>query len=457
MLRTLFLLGWRIGQPTILRAAPKTSTQATKAAARVACEQQERAAEKQFLRLISKARVQRQRHVANAIRQAVTAKSKKGAAQRNVTVYASNQNIAKAELAAVAREVAERHNKARKMDAASPLPPKTVSTPKRPLAQQEHRNREKKQAAREERFLASLQRRVEKRKARIDALLAKRAKIEEEKARAQAKAQAKVEAAAKAEEKFQDTIRKRQEKRAARVKAIVEGRAKGTAEVDAEAEAEAEDATASAEKLFAEELHRLEKEREKRVQAIIAEHLEADCLLPHQKAADTSAAKPVVAVSQSRKSKKKVKMANVAPLEASDLAPLPATAPTAEVVPVKTEPVEALAGESTTRQTWRRVVSSKSQPHPDEKTTELTEAVEETVATLPEAHEKQTASEVPPSPSEPPQTTTDNAAELKKAHDDVVAQLEKAKERSTASLSSRVSPAPKTWAVHENLTGLFRL
>ncbi|CAC9535117.1 conserved hypothetical protein [Leishmania infantum JPCM5] len=457
MLRTLLLFGGRVRRSPVLRPGAKVGAQDTKAAERALRRKAELAAEKQFMKLICTARTQRQRQIADAIRRALAAKSD-AAATKNDARYVRNRKIARAELAAVHREVAQKAAEARKAQAAKPVKARLVRQPSRMLDK-------KKQAANEKRFLATLQQRLERRKARVAALVAKTAKMEEAKAKAKAKTEAKVEAlakaeaAAKAEQRFEETIRRRHEQRAARVKVLVEKRTKVAA-------AEAEAATASQENEFTAELNRLMEERDARVQAIIAEHMNAAEVADSEQNAETPAPAPKAAASTSRKSQRNVNASAAALLDTSDEATAPAT-PQRKAAPTEVKAVEEPAKKPTTPRRRGRPASKPPHVATDVPSAAPVEAVDEAEAAASAVQEARAAEELLPSPSQPRRLAAADLEELASAHEDFVAHLEKAKERTTAPSSTRVSPVPsalassseaqRTWVMAENTTGLFRL
>ncbi|KAG5469257.1 hypothetical protein LSCM4_02656 [Leishmania orientalis] len=471
MMRTLLLLGGRVRRPPVLRAGAVAVTHGAKDDARAARHRAEMEAEKQFLRLIHTARIRQQRRIAEAIKRAVAAKSECPATPKEDMRYAKNRQIAKTELAAVEKEMAQRAAETKKSKAASPMGKKgrpcKVEPPRQPSRM------DKKQVAKEERFLASLRRRIEQRNERIRAIVAKTVKLETEKAKAKGKAEAiaeaavraeaealrKAEATAKAEQRFEETIRRRQEQRAARIKAMVEKRVKSGA-------AEAEATSASVDKKFSAKLQQLEEERDARVQAIIAEHMGAADVTKGKENTDTPAVAPIAAVSTSRRPNKKVSAAAAALPEMSDYAATPAAVPQ-EDVPMETEAIEASAEKTMTPRRRHRL--AQTEPH---ETTKVpipasVEPVKNATATMPDMEEPNVAAQLSPLPLRPRQSAAADPETLAIAHDNFVAQLKKAKERTAAPPSTRVSPmsratassspAPRTWVAVENPTGLFRL
>ncbi|TPP55351.1 hypothetical protein CGC20_9725 [Leishmania donovani] len=424
MLRTLLLFGGRVRRSPVLRPGAKVGAQDTKAAERALRRKAELAAEKQFMKLICTARTRRQRQIADAIRRALAAKSD-AAATKNDARYVRNRKIARAELAAVHREVAQKAAEARKAQAAKPVKARLVRQPSRMLDK-------KKQAAHEKRFLATLQQRLERRKARVAAL---------------------------AEQRFEETIRRRQEQRAARVKVLVEKRTKVAA-------AEAEAATASQENEFTAELNRLMEERDARVQAIIAEHMNAAEVADSEQNAETPAPAPKAAASTSRKSQRNVNASAAALLDTSDEATAPATPPR-KAAPTEVKAVEEPAKKPTTPRRRGRPASKPPHVATDVPSAAPVEALDEAEAAASAVQEARAAEELLPSPSQPRRLAAADLEELASAHEDFVAHLEKAKERTTAPSSTRVSPVPsalassseaqRTWVMAENTTGLFRL
>ncbi|TPP42939.1 hypothetical protein CGC21_5520 [Leishmania donovani] len=424
MLRTLLLFGGRVRRSPVLRPGAKVGAQDTKAAERALRRKAELAAEKQFMKLICTARTRRQRQIADAIRRALAAKSD-AAATKNDARYVRNRKIARAELAAVHREVAQKAAEARKAQAAKPVKARLVRQPSRMLDK-------KKQAANEKRFLATLQQRLERRKARVAAL---------------------------AEQRFEETIRRRQEQRAARVKVLVEKRTKVAA-------AEAEAATASQENEFTAELNRLMEERDARVQAIIAEHMNAAEVADSEQNAETPAPAPKAAASTSRKSQRNVNASAAALLDTSDEATAPATPPR-KAAPTEVKAVEEPAKKPTTPRRRGRPASKPPHVATDVPSAAPVEALDEAEAAASAVQEARAAEELLPSPSQPRRLAAADLEELASAHEDFVAHLEKAKERTTEPSSTRVSPVPsalassseaqRTWVMAENTTGLFRL
>ncbi|KAG5493760.1 hypothetical protein JIQ42_02135 [Leishmania sp. Namibia] len=473
MMRTLLLLGGRVRRPPVLRAGAVAVTHGAKDDARAARHRAEMEAEKQFLRLIHTARIRQQRRIAEAIKRAVAAKSECPATPKQDVRYAKNRQIAKTELAAVEKEMAQRAAETKKPQAASPSVgkkgrPSKVVPPRQPSTMDK-----KKQVAKEERFLASLRRRIEQRNARIRAIVAKTVKLEAAKAKTKVKVEAiaeaavrdkaealrKAEATAKAEQNFDETIRRRQEQRAARIKAIVEKRMKTAA-------AEAEATSASVDKKFSAKLQQLEEERDARVQAIIAEYMGAADVTKGEENTDTPAVVPIAAVSTSRRPNKKVSAAAAALPEMSDYAATPSAVPQ-EDVPMETEAIEASAEKTMTPPRRHRL--ARTEPH---ETTKVpipasVEPVEKATATMPDIEEANVAAQLPPSPPRPRQSAAADPEALAIAHENFVAHLKKAKERTTAPPSTRVvpmsratassSPAPRSWVAVENPTGLFRL
>lgn len=440
-------------------------TQGAKSAERALRHKTEVAAEKQFMKLISTARIRRQRQIADAIKRALTAKSDK-AARKNDAQYAQNRKIAKAELAAVHKEVEQRAVEARKAQAASSSVEKAAQSVKARLVRQPSRKLDKKkQVENEKRFLTTLRQQLERRKARIAALVAKTAKMEEAKAKAKAKAEAKAkslaqaEATSKAEQRFEETIQRRQEQRAVRVKALVEKRTKAAA-------AETEAASENQETEFTAELRQLMEERDARVQAIIAEHMNAAEVADSEENAETPAPAPMAAASTSRRSQRKVNASAEELLEKSDDASAPATVPQ-EAAPKEVKAVEAPAKDPTTPRRRGRPALPRPQVTTDVPSAARVQALDETAATTSTVQEAYAAEELLPSPSQPRRLAAADLEELASAHEDFVAHLEKAKERTAAPPSTRVSPVPsvlaspsaaqRTWMMAENPTGLFRL
>lgn len=431
--------------------------QDTKAAERALRRKAELAAGKQFIKLISTARIRRQRQIADAVRRALAGKSDE-VATRNDTRYARNRKIARAELAAVHREMAQKAAEERKAQAAKSVKAQLVRQPSKVLDK-------KKQAANEKRFLTTLQQRLERRKARVAALVEKTARMEAAKAKAKAKAEAKMEAlakaeaAAKAEQRFEEAIRRRQEQRAARVKVLVKKRTEVAA-------AEAEAATASQENEFTAELNRLMEERDARVKAIIAEHMNAAEVADSEKKAETPARAPKAAASTSRKSQRNVNASSTTLLETSDDATAPATVPR-KAAPTEVKAVEAPAKKPTTPRRRGRPASAPPHVPTDVPSAASVEALDEAAAATSAVQEASAADELLPSPSQSHRLAAADLEELASAHEDFVAHLEKAKERATALPSTRVAPvssalasssaAQRTWVIAENPTGLFRL
>ncbi|CAJ1035724.1 hypothetical protein Q4I30_007229 [Leishmania utingensis] len=317
---------------------------------------------------------------------------------------------------------------------------------------------DKKQKAREERFAASLQRRLERRKARVDALVAKAVKAEAT-AKAKEEALAKVEMSAKADQQSEETIRQRQEQRAARIKGLVESRTKAST-------AEAEVGSLSVGKELTGELHPAMEDQDARIEAIIAEILNVEKTSDNDENAETLAAEQTAAASTSRRSGRKAKTTAVVLLETPAVATSTAEVPQ-ESMPVDAEAAEASLEEASTPQMQGRPVSAQPQATTDVSTAAPVEAVEEAVATISEVQELRVDAELPPSPPMPLSTATAEPKELASAHEVFVAHLEKAKERTTAPLLTRIPPAPsapassptppRTWMLAENSTGLFRL
>ncbi|KAG5469968.1 hypothetical protein CUR178_02110 [Leishmania enriettii] len=456
MMRTLLTLGGRIRRPPVLRAGAVAVTRGAKDDVRAARRRAEMEAEKQFLRLIHTARIRQQRRIAEAIKRAVSAKSEYPVTPKQDVRYAKNRQIAMTELAAVEKEAAQRAAETKKPQAASPSAGKRGRPSKVRPPRQSSRMDKKKQVAAEERFLASLRRRLEQRNARIRAMVAKTVKLEA----ATAKAKTKAEATAKAEQHFEETVRRRQEQRAARIKAIAEKRMTTAA-------AEAEATSTSVDEKFSAKLQQLEEEeRDARVQAIIAEHMGAADATKGEENTDTPAAASIAAVSTSRRPNKKVSAAPAALPEMPDYAATPAAVPQ-EDVPVETEATEASAEKTMTPRRRHRL--ARTEPH---ETTKVpipasVDPVEKATATMPDIEEANVAAQLPPSSPRPHQSAAANAETLAIAHDSFVAHLKKAKERTTAPPSTRVLPmsratasslpAPRTWVAVENPTGLFRL
>ncbi|KAG5469610.1 hypothetical protein LSCM1_02842 [Leishmania martiniquensis] len=462
MLRTLLLLGGRVRRPPLLRAAAKAVAHGSKDAARAVRHREEVEAEKQFLKLISTARVQRQRRIAEAIKRAVAAQPRDPALPKNGVRYAENRKIAKAELLAVEKERAQ-----------SPARPKVPQRlTKKPPAPQTSTTDKKKQAEKEKRFFALLRRRVEQRNARFRAMLAKAIKLEKAKEAAQAKAQAKEEAAAKekaealckaestaqAEKRFEEIIRRLQEQRAARVRSIVERRMKKAA-------AEAEATTANAEEEFAAELQRLEEERDARVREIIAEHMGAADVKKDEKDAGTLEVAPPTAASASRRSSSEVIAAAAALPETTDDAATAAPVQ-ADAAPVEVEAVERASERVIMPPNRRRLALAQPQETMDLPSPAPEEPLEKAEATTPDELGPNVAAQLPSSPP-PRQATAADQEELAMAHQNFVAHLKKAKERTTAPPAVRAlqvarapaspSPTTRTWVAAESPTGLFRL
>ncbi|XQJ30296.1 hypothetical protein NXY56_006377 [Leishmania guyanensis] len=458
MLRTLFLLGGRVRRSPVLRTGTKAGAKDPKAAARAARHQSERAAEKQFLRLVFTAQARRQRQISDAIKRAAKTKFDEAAVPKSDARYVRNRKIAQAELAAVQKEVAQSESVARKVNAVPPPREKPAKRAMERLSREAVVSCDKKQKAREERFAASLQRRLERRKARVDALVAKAVKAEAT-AKAKEEALAKAEMSAKADQQSEETIRQRQEQRAARVKGLVESRTKAST-------AEAEVGSLSVGKQLTGELHPAMEDQDARIEAIIAEILNVEKASDNDENAETLAAERTAAASTSRRSGRKAKTTAVVLLETPAVATSTAEVPQ-ESMPVEAEAAEASLEEATTPQMQGRPVSAQPQATTDVSTAAPVEAVEEAVSTMSEVQELRVDAELPPSPPMPLSSATAEPKELASAHEDFVAHLEKAKERTTAPLLTRIPPAPsapassptppRTWMVAENSTGLFRL
>ncbi|GET92082.1 hypothetical protein, conserved [Leishmania tarentolae] len=471
MLRTLLRFGGRVLRSPILRVGSKVGPQNRKAAARALRRKSEVEAEKQFLKLISTARLRRQRQIADATKRALAAKSDEVAETKNNARYAHHRKIATAELAAVRREVAQRAAQTKKPQAASSSVKKAAKRVKVRHAPKPSRTLQKKQAESAKRFLATLQQRLERRKARVAALVEKKAKIEEAKEKAKAKAEskaealAKAEAAALAEQRFEETIRQRQEKRAAQVKALVEKRKKAASE--AACAMESEPTSASEESELTEEIRRLMEERDAHVQAIIAEHMGAEEATDSQEHAETATPAPTAEAATSHKRKCNVKESTAALLETSDDATVPPPAPP-EVPLVESKMIDEPVKKPTTPRRRGRPPSAQRRATSKELSTAAVEVPDEVLATPSEVDEAQTAEELLPSRSQQREPAASDMEELASAHEDFVLNLEKAKQRTTAPPAALVSPVPSTppvsasdarraWIMAENPTGLFRL